>query len=788
MRIALYEHAQDTHPATEEVTWAELVTLLSVHRVSTCTETPCVGRRCGGKNGPAWSPVEIEGRRLNDNVRAVTAAVFDLDHIPESVADDVIARVQAAGYGFVVYSTHSNNVAAGDCCLRLVLQLSRPALPREWPTIWRSAVRQLQIPADEARKDLAGIYYLPDAPEGTEPIAGSAPGAALDVDALLEAGRAGVVATSAAVAAVDLPAVAGDTDLDALRRKLRKVTKPESREFVRRLLAGEPIAPVGKQDTTLQKVTGLLSFVLPPETPEDAVIELMRPSLQATDWQDGYEHLVEQTRIKYRRNLERRTVRDAEAAAKHAATLAKLGRTLTPAPSASSATQADEPAPEEGDEDPDEWMMELIVKDGRRLGEVGEGEAGQKLKNCEANVYTVLQHAPDWRGVLRMNDVEKKLELHGAPLPPSTNPADGLDVEIAVWFQRTPFGALGLAPKPQMVRDVMMQVARANAYDPLRDYLEALRWDGRPRLDTFLGKYLGAQGDPAHLECISPKWFISAVARALRPGCKVDTVLILEGPQGLRKSTAFRILGERWFCDATIDVSSKDSAMLASQYWILELAELDTFRRSNDQSLKAFLSRNEDTYRPPYGRTNISTPRRCVMVGTTNADDYLQDPTGHRRNWPVLCTAIDIEALKDDRDQLWAEAVARFHQNERWWLSDEEAHRAELQARSRLTVSDDGRREAVLRWFLRLAPEARPTEVTLLQAAMDAFGLSPGEVDKKISNETSAALVGLGFTRHQRTVGDKRPRVYRAPEDLLLAAQTSDPQKPHLSPVKKSQP
>jgi predicted P-loop ATPase len=225
--------------------------------------------------------------------------------------------------------------------------------------------------------------------------------------------------------------------------------------------------------------------------------------------------------------------------------------------------------------------------------------------------------------------VSKQLEVEGGPLPRGTNPAEGLDVEIAVWFQRSTLGRVGLLPKPGMVRDVLMQVARANSHDPLRDYLEALKWDGTPRLDDVLTRrYFGAEGDVEHLRCIGPKWAISAVARALKPGCKVDTVLILEGPQGLKKSTAFRMLGGGWFCDAPIDVNNKDSAALASQFWILELAELDTFRKANTEALKAFLSRNEDTYRPPYGRVNISTPRRCVIVGTTNGDDYLARPDG----------------------------------------------------------------------------------------------------------------------------------------------------------------
>jgi hypothetical protein len=310
LRIARYANAQDNVPVPEDVTWPALVSLLTTHHRSRCPVTPCSGK-CSAKNGAAWSPADVEGRRLNDNVRAITSAVFDLDHIPEPVCEGVIRRVLAAGYAFIVHSTHSHRPPE-NCCLRLVLPLSRPVLPKEWPIVRMAVIRQLEIPADPGVKDLSRLYYLPDAPVGTDPIAGSGEGRALDVDALLESGRAGVIKPATAPAAIDLPPVEGQTDLDELRRLLRKVTRPESKELVRRILSGEPIAPLGQQDTTLQRVASLVTFVLPTGTPEDAVIEILRPSLQATEWLDGYDHLVEQTKLKLRRASSGKVERDAK--------------------------------------------------------------------------------------------------------------------------------------------------------------------------------------------------------------------------------------------------------------------------------------------------------------------------------------------------------------------------------------------------------------------------------------------------------------------------------------------
>ncbi|WP_237081182.1 virulence-associated E family protein [Myxococcus xanthus] len=337
-------------------------------------------------------------------------------------------------------------------------------------------------------------------------------------------------------------------------------------------------------------------------------------------------------------------------------------------------------------------------------------------------------------------------------------------------IQRSSYGQLGLMPKTHAVAQQLLSVAKRNSYDPVADYLAGLVWDGKPQLDELLVTYFGARGEPGYLRAVGAKFAISAGARALRPGCKVDTVLILEGPQGLRKSTAFRILGGQYFSDAPIDVTNKDSAMLASQFWFIELAELSTFRKSEDQALKAFISRTDDTYRPPYGRANVKSPRRCVFVGTTNDDDYLRDPTGHRRFWPVKCSGIEVDALARDRDQIWAEAVVRFHQGEEWWLSNEEATGAEQQAALRMENHGDSRKEVILRWLLEMPADKRPTDVTLLQVGVEAFALHPAQVDLRISREISAALKALHFTRGQRRKDDgTRPLVYYVPDELRTA-------------------
>jgi len=144
--------------------------------------------------------------------------------------------------------------------------------------------------------------------------------------------------------------------------------------------------------------------------------------------------------------------------------------------------------------------------------------------------------------------------------------------------------------------------------------------------------------------------------------------LILEGPQGARKSTALRVLSEPWFTDDLGDIGSKDSQLQIRGVWIVEWAELDAMNRVDVARIKAFMSRSIDRFRPPYGRRLIELPRESVFAGTTNSDSYLRDETGARRFWPVRCNSIDIDGLKRDRDQLWAEAVGRFREGAPWWL------------------------------------------------------------------------------------------------------------------------
>lgn len=306
------------------------------------------------------------------------------------------------------------------------------------------------------------------------------------------------------------------------------------------------------------------------------------------------------------------------------------------------------------------WKKELMV------GQNGWPKAA--LEN--ARLY--LENMPEWQGVIALDEFKQQIVKLKPPPFRGAMARTGLwteddDVALLQWFQER-----RLLLKIQHVREAVVYIASHNRFHPLRTWLDNLKWDGTSRVGSWLITYLGAKDAP-YTRAVGSKWLISAVARVFKPGCQVDHCLVPEGIQGLRKSSAFRALaGDEYFTDNIPDLHTRDAAEGLLGKWIVEFSDLARLRHADAGILKSFLSRRVDHIRLAYGRRTGDFPRQNVFCATTNLEEYLGDETGGRRFWPVPISKVDLDGLVKDRDQLWAEAVTKYHDGESWWFEESE--------------------------------------------------------------------------------------------------------------------
>lgn len=382
-------------------------------------------------------------------------------------------------------------------------------------------------------------------------------------------------------------------------------------------------------------------------------------------------------------------------------------------------------------------------------------KGGYKIQCDIINAITVLSFDPRWKGILRYDQFAQNIRFMREPeWHEDDKPAFPFEVWtdssancLDAWLRR--HWALEL-PAATVMQGAAM-VAERDAYNPLRDWLATLKWDGVERLASWGVDYLGA-ADNAYTKAVCTKWLISAVARAYKPGCKADHVLILEGPQGRGKSTALEALaGRDWFTDTPIDIGNKDAYLALRGKWIVELAELATLKKSDADRAKAFFSSPVDTYRPPYGRTVQAFPRSCVFAGSVNAGEYLTDDTGNRRYWPVKCGIIDVEGLREARAQIWAEAIVRFGEGATWWPTYEESKLFEAEQLER--VIPDLWESVVSDWLRSKAGRKEVADkggVSLNTVLEQAIRLSASDYGKGEMLRMTATMDRLGWVRFRQ--------------------------------------
>jgi putative DNA primase/helicase len=380
-----------------------------------------------------------------------------------------------------------------------------------------------------------------------------------------------------------------------------------------------------------------------------------------------------------------------------------------------------------------------------------------------ANVVTILTHDRAWAGLLAWCELSTRPIKRAAP--PWSGPLGEWDetdsAQARLWLSQH----YGLQVGSVDLHDAVLICAHATVIHPVREYLSSLRWDGECRLPTWLHDYLDAE-ESDYTARVGTLWMISAIARVMQPPCKADGVLILEGGQGLGKSTALHILAGEWFSDTPLDLRHKDAMQGLAGSWIVELAELESLRGATVERANAFLSSSVDHYRPAYGRQVGRYPRQCIFAGTTNPDSYLNDPTGARRYWPVQCGwHLRLRDLQMARDQLWAEAMHRWRAGEHWW--PETAERELFAEEQERRYHEDPWEEIIARYLEAPAQKCR-RYFTIADALSEALQFDDARIQGADGQRVGRVFQRLGWQKVRLVVtinGERRRRnLYQRPE------------------------
>jgi predicted P-loop ATPase len=300
------------------------------------------------------------------------------------------------------------------------------------------------------------------------------------------------------------------------------------------------------------------------------------------------------------------------------------------------------------------------------------------------NVVRILEHHPRWHAQVWSDSFRQRIfTTYDCETPREWRDTD--DIALTLWIQRCIEGLEKITR--QNVSEAVQVVAMANQRDSLQEWLTQLVWDGQPRMHLLLTRGFGSEETP-YTVSVSRYSLISFAARGQDPGCQVDTCPILVGDQGVGKSTGIRTLvGPDWYAECHADLMNKDFYLELQGKWGVEISELASFNNSETERIKAVISCRSDRYRPPYGRKALDHPRRCVFVGSTNQYNCLKDETGGRRFWPINCGRVDVDWIQENREQLFAEAVAAYNAGEQWWITDPEINnQARIEQENRRSV------------------------------------------------------------------------------------------------------
>lgn len=415
---------------------------------------------------------------------------------------------------------------------------------------------------------------------------------------------------------------------------------------------------------------------------------------------------------------------------------------------------------ETSSQDDKDWRSALVT--------ATQKDGTVRIAAISANVSLLLQNHEQWSGIIAYDAFAECIittkrppwDEFDVPCASKTGEWTDVDTNRAVnWLAR--YESMNVPATA--VEQAISVVAHSNVVHPVRDYLRSLVWDGKMRTNKLLSTYANVSSSP-YVDAIGVRWMISCVARIMQPGCQVDCTIILEGEQGWGKTSFFRALGGEWYSDTGINLGDKDSYQNLRGVWIYGLDELDSLKRGETTKWKTFLSQTVDRYRPSFARRALDFLRQNGFCGTTNESAYFSDSTGNRRFWPArLRGPVSPEDVKLDRDQLWAEAVARYDSGEHWHVDTPELRALCEEAQSD-RMQEDPWKNIIASWL-----EDPTGEVTINvtgKRTVDKYDASggvltsdviryalekrPGDITKGDQMRVAEVLRSLGYNRGQR--------------------------------------
>ncbi|MBR1810136.1 MAG: hypothetical protein IJ766_00610 [Clostridia bacterium] len=689
MKISVGNSRMDKKWKNREISWEDFCKKVSVTQRTTETQEEYrklkKGRQDAIKDVGGFVGGHLrEGRRKNGNVLCRSLLTLDMDYGEPSVWDEIDMFF---GFRCCVYSTHKHTPEHPR--LRLIIPLAREVSEEEYPAVARMIAKDIGIDLfDDTTYEACRLMYWPSTSVNGEFFFREKDGETLNPDEYLERYTDWRDASAWPVSS---------RQSEAIHRAIAQQADPLAKPgvvgaFCRAYTIEDAIDAFLTDIYEPSAMNGRYDYI-PADSSAGVVVYdgKFAYSHHATDPVCG--HLLnafDLVRLHRFRDLDEKCAADTPPGKLPSfKAMSEFAIRDEKVRSIFAEDRMAQAAEEFQDED---WQNSLEI------------DKSGSIKDTMSNICTILRFDENLHSIV-FNQFKNMIDVVGRLPWPQVKPGWS-DTDLAcakLYFERT-YGIWS----PTKFKDALLAVSSSERlYHPVKEYLNTLKWDGIPRLDTLLIDYLGAEDTP-YVRAVTRKTLVAAIARIYKPGTKFDSILVLNGAQGMGKSTLFARLGREWFSDSLSisDMKDKTAPEKLQGYWILELSELNGIKKMDVETVKSFITRTDDKFRQAYGVSVESHPRSCVIVGTTNSDGgFLRDITGNRRFWPVRVTGHGKYHPWDltEVDQVWAEAIEFYHRGEELFLKDEVAAEAYRQQRDAMETDD---REGIVGEYLdRLLPE-----------------------------------------------------------------------------------